>query len=112
MFCNTCISFFEPFMCKVLRLGFFYYKIMTYFFIFFHLGSELETNQASQPPAPPSPPNLAQKDKEWMKVGWKWKCKVGTSYRAPKFLVDPLEGPSMRQCGSGWNLGHDPDFQH
>ncbi len=31
---------------------------------------------------------------------------------APKFLVDPLEGPSMRQCGSGWNLGHDPDFQH
>jgi hypothetical protein len=20
---------------------------------------------------------------------------------APKFLVDPLEGPSMRQCGSG-----------
>jgi hypothetical protein len=32
--------------------------------------------------------------------------------RAPKFLVDPLEGPSMRQCGSGWNLGHDPDFQH
>jgi hypothetical protein len=30
----------------------------------------------------------------------------------PKFLVDPLEGPSMWQCGSGWNLGHDPDFQH
>ncbi len=33
-----------------------------------------------------------------------------TKCRAPKFLVDPLEGPSMRQCGSGWNLGHDPDF--
>ncbi len=32
--------------------------------------------------------------------------------RTPKFLVDPLEGPSMRQCESGWNLGHDPDFQH
>jgi hypothetical protein len=32
--------------------------------------------------------------------------------RAPKFLVDPLEGPSMRQCGRSWNLGHDPDFQH
>jgi hypothetical protein len=32
--------------------------------------------------------------------------------RAPKFLVDPLEGLSMRRCGSGWNLGHDPDFQH
>ncbi len=30
--------------------------------------------------------------------------------RAPKFLVDPLEGPSMRQCGSGWTFGHDPDF--
>jgi len=30
--------------------------------------------------------------------------------RAPKFLVDPLKGPSMRQCGNGWNLGHDPDF--
>jgi len=23
--------------------------------------------------------------------------------RAPKFLVDPLEGPSMRQCGRSWN---------
>jgi hypothetical protein len=32
--------------------------------------------------------------------------------RAPKFLVDPLEGPSMRQCGRSWNLEHDPDFQH
>jgi hypothetical protein len=37
---------------------------------------------------------------------------IGQECRAPKFLVDPLEGPSMRQCGSGWNLGHDPDFQH
>jgi hypothetical protein len=32
--------------------------------------------------------------------------------RAPKSLVDPLEGPSLRQCGRSWNLGHDPDFQH
>ncbi len=32
--------------------------------------------------------------------------------RAPKFLVDSLEGPSMRQCGRSWNLEHDPDFQH
>jgi hypothetical protein len=32
--------------------------------------------------------------------------------RAPKFLVDPLDGPSMRQCGRSWNLEHDPDFQH
>ncbi len=46
--------------------------------IFFYLGLELETSQVSQPPAPPCPPNLAQKDKKWMKVGSKWKCKVGT----------------------------------
>ncbi len=45
--------------------------------MFFYLGPELETNQVSQPPALPCPPNLARKDKEWMKVGWKWKCKVG-----------------------------------
>ncbi len=32
--------------------------------------------------------------------------------RAPKFLVDPLEGPSLRLCGRSWNLEHDPDFQH
>jgi len=51
---------------------------MTLFFIIFGLGWELETNQASQPPAPPCPPNMVQKDKEWTKVGSKWKCKVGT----------------------------------
>jgi hypothetical protein len=39
---------------------------------------ELEPKQASQPLAPLCPPNLARKDKEWMKVGSKWKCKVGT----------------------------------
>jgi len=42
------------------------------------LGSELETEQASQPLALLCPPNLAWKDKEWTKVGSKWKCKVGT----------------------------------
>jgi hypothetical protein len=42
------------------------------------LGPELETKQASQPIAPLCPPNLARKDKEWTKVGSKWKCKVGT----------------------------------
>ncbi len=41
---------------------------MIYFFIFFGLGPELETNWAFQPLAPPCPPNLARKDKEWMKV--------------------------------------------
>jgi hypothetical protein len=56
MICNTCILFFE--------------------LSFLGLGPELETEQASQPLAPLSPPNLARKDKEWMKVGLKWKCKV------------------------------------
>jgi len=41
------------------------------------LGLELETKQASQPLALLCPPNLVQKDKEWTKVGSKWKCKVG-----------------------------------
>ncbi len=41
------------------------------------LGPELEPEQASQPLAPLCPPNLAWKDKEWMKVGSKWKCKIG-----------------------------------
>jgi hypothetical protein len=45
---------------------------------FLGLGPELETKQASQPLALLCPPNLAWKDKEWTKVGSKWKCKVGT----------------------------------
>ncbi len=40
------------------------------------LGPELETEQASQPPALICPPNLARKDKEWTKVGSNWKRKV------------------------------------
>jgi len=68
MFCNTCILFFELFMCKVLGLGFFYYKVMIFFFIFLGLGPELETDQASQSLAPLCPPNMARKDKKWMKV--------------------------------------------
>jgi hypothetical protein len=47
MFCNIYILFFEMFMCKVLMLGFIYYKVMIYFFIFFGLGPELETDQVS-----------------------------------------------------------------
>jgi hypothetical protein len=58
MFCNTYILFFE--------------------LSFLGLGPELETEQASQPLALLCPPNLAWKDKEWTKVGSKWKCKVGT----------------------------------
>jgi hypothetical protein len=64
-------------MCKVLGLGYFYYKIMIYFLIFFGLSSELETNHTSKAPTPPCPLNFAHKDKEWTKVGSKWKCKVG-----------------------------------
>jgi len=55
---NTCILFFE--------------------LSFLGLGPELETKQASQPLALLCPHNLAQKDKEWTKIGSKWKCKVGT----------------------------------
>ncbi len=94
MFCNTYILFFELFMCKVLGLGFFYYKARTYFFIFFGLGLELETNQAFQPLTPPCPPNMPWKDKKWMKVGSKWKCKVGTclfAYRAKWLLTKHLK---------------------
>jgi hypothetical protein len=47
-------------------------------FSFLGLGPELETKQAFQPLALLCPPNLAWKDKEWTKVGSKWKCKVGT----------------------------------
>jgi hypothetical protein len=63
-------------MCKVLGLGFLL-QTNDLLFDFFGLGSKLETNQASQPPAPPCPPNLAWEDKKWTKVGLKWKCKVG-----------------------------------
>jgi hypothetical protein len=41
------------------------------------LVPELETERASQPLALLCPTNLARKDKEWTKVGSKWKCKVG-----------------------------------
>jgi hypothetical protein len=47
MFLQYLHPIFELFICKVLRLGFFYYKIMTYFFIFFGLGLELEIDQTS-----------------------------------------------------------------
>ncbi len=46
-------------------------------FRFLGLGLELKIEQASQPLAFFCPPNLAWKDKEWTKVGSKWKCKVG-----------------------------------
>jgi hypothetical protein len=45
--------------------------------MFLGLGPKLETDQASQPLALPYPPNMAQKDQKWMKVGSKWKSKVG-----------------------------------
>jgi hypothetical protein len=51
-------------MCKVLGLGFFFYKVMIYFLIFFGLDQELETNEASGPPTPHYAPNLVRKDKK------------------------------------------------
>jgi hypothetical protein len=42
---------------------------MIYFFIFFGLGLELETNQSFQPPTSPCPPNLARKGQR-MDEGW------------------------------------------
>jgi hypothetical protein len=51
---------------------------MIYFFIFFGLGLELETDQVFQPLTPLCPPNLAWKDKKWINFGSKWKCKVDT----------------------------------
>jgi hypothetical protein len=74
MFCNTCILFFE--------------------LSFLGLGLELETEQASQPLALLYPPNLTRKDKEWTKVGSKWKCKVGTctiAYYAKWLLTKHLK---------------------
>ncbi len=94
MFCNICIIFFKLFMCKVLGLRFFNYRVLIYFLIFFGLGLELGFNQASQPPAPLSPPNLAQNDKEWTKVMSKWKCKVGTcivAYCVKWLLIEHLK---------------------
>jgi hypothetical protein len=74
MFCNTCILFFE--------------------LSFLGLGPELEIEQASQPLALLRPLNLARKDKEWTKVGSKWKCKVGTctvAYYAKWLLTKHLK---------------------
>jgi len=56
------------------------FAIPAFCFVNFHflgLGLELETKQASQPLAFVCPTNLAWKDKEWTKVGSKWKCRVG-----------------------------------
>jgi hypothetical protein len=74
MFCNTSILFFDV--------------------SFFGLGPEVESDQAPQALAFLCPPNLAQKDKEWMKVGSKWKCKVGTcivAYYAKWILTQHLK---------------------
>jgi hypothetical protein len=61
---------------------------------FFGLGSEVESDQAPQPLALLCPPNLVWKDKEWMHVGSKWKCKVGTciiAYYAKWLLTKHLK---------------------
>jgi hypothetical protein len=87
MFCNTCILFFE--------------------LSFLGLGLELETEQASQPVALLCPPNLTRKDKEWTKVGSKWKCKVDTcivAYCAKWLLTKHLKevhGLVAKKCKHG-----------
>jgi hypothetical protein len=53
------------------RVRFFLLQNNDLLFLVLNLGLELETTQTFQPPAPLCPPNLAQKDKEWMKVGSK-----------------------------------------
>jgi hypothetical protein len=77
-----------------LGLGFCFYKVMIYFFIFFGLGSKLETNQASQSPAPPCRLDLARTNKKWTKVMLKWKCKIGiyiVPYCAKWLLIKHLK---------------------
>jgi hypothetical protein len=59
-------------MCKVLGLRFFDYKVMIYFFIFFGLGPELETNQAFPTTHTPSSilfgPKRQRMDEGWVKM--------------------------------------------
>jgi len=105
-------------MCKVLGIGFFNYKIMTYFFIFLGLGLEFETDQASQPLTPFCPPNMARKDKEWTKVGSKWKCKVGTcifAYSIKWFLTKHLKevhGLVVKKAKSGKLSTSEKSLRH
>jgi hypothetical protein len=47
MFSNTCILFFELFMCKVLGLGFFNYKMLILKRKNLGLGPEFEIDQVS-----------------------------------------------------------------
>ncbi len=56
-------------MCKVLGLGFFYYKIMSYFFIFFGLGLGPETDQGYQPIAPLCPLSSLENTKNGQRLG-------------------------------------------
>ncbi len=76
-YCNTLEQF--MFIRVVCDFVIWCFAILAFYFLNFHflsLGPELETEQASQPLALLCPPNLARKDKEWTKVGSKWKCKV------------------------------------
>ncbi len=61
---------------------------------FFGLGPKVESDKAALPLALFCPPNLARKDKEWMHVGSKWRCKVGnytTAYCAKWLLMKHLK---------------------
>jgi hypothetical protein len=82
-------------MCKVLTLGFFFFFLSNDFLkIFFGLSLELEIDQTFQLSAPLCLFNLARKDKKWIKVGSKWKCKVSiciVTYRAKWLLTKHLK---------------------
>jgi hypothetical protein len=83
MFCDICILFFE--------------------LSFLGLGPELETKQAPKALALLCPFNLARKDKEWTKVGSKWKCKVGICTIAKAFSIGAWLGGRKVQTWEAFN---------
>jgi len=94
-YCNTLEQF--MFIGVVCDFVIWCFVIPAFYFLNFHflgLGSELETEQTFQPLALLCPPNLARKDKEWTKVGSKWKCKIGNcivTYCAKWLLIKHLK---------------------
>ncbi len=63
----------------------------------------IEVMPGVEPPAK-APYRMSHEELKELKIQLE---ELFTKCHAPKFLVDPLEGPSMRQCGRSWNLEHD-----
>ncbi len=79
MFCNVCILLCDLFMSKVLKIWFLLLQSKYLFvFIIFDFCLEFEIDQVFQPLVTFCPLNVAWKDKWWMQIGSKWKCKVNT----------------------------------